>query len=286
MKGYIGVTSREWFTYISANPEFKEVNFWRKNTGTFNVLTQGEPFFFLVKNERGVQGERAVLGKATYERLEVLTVNEAWDKYRNANGDDDKEHFITRMNEMFETNEGEIGCIILSDFQVFDNPVYLSDIGVEFKNAIVSGRGITESEVYAILDYGFASVGDVIRKLTEVDRIGLTEDDEGFPEGKLKLKRHLVRERNPEVIKLAKERYLQRHGKLICEVCEFDFKAHYGEIGEGYIEGHHSKPISEMAENEETKVEDIALVCANCHRMLHRKRPWLPINELKRLLTK
>ncbi len=58
----------------------------------------------------------------------------------------------------------------------------------------------------------------------------------------------------------------------------------YGEIGDGYIEGHHTKPISEMSENEQTKVEDIALVCANCHRMLHRKRPWLSITELKNLI--
>lgn len=140
MKGYIGVTSREWFTYLSATEGINEVNFWHKNTANFNVLTQGEPFFFLVKNERGVQGERTVLGKATYERFEVLIVNEAWDKYRNANSDEGKNSFITRMNDMFETDvhNRAIGCIILSDFQAFDNPVYLSDIGIEFRNSVLS----------------------------------------------------------------------------------------------------------------------------------------------------
>lgn len=289
MKGYIGVTSREWFTYLSATPGFSEVNFWRKNTNSFNVLQAGEPFFFIVKNDKGVKGERAVLGKATYIRYEVLTVDEAWDKYRNGNGDENRESFESRMNEMFETDThtGKIGCIILTDFQAFDNPVILSEIGIEFKDSVVSGKskGIGDREISLILEYGSSTVGNVMRKLTEVDRIGFTEDDEGFPEGKLKLKQHLVRERNPEVIKLAKERYLQRHGKLICEVCTFDFKEHYGDIGEGYIEGHHTKPIMEMAENEVTKVEDIALVCSNCHRMLHRRRPWLSINELKQLLT-
>lgn len=287
MKGYIGVTSREWFTYLSNENYVGEVNFWRKNTNNFRVLTEGEPFFFLVKNERGVRGERAVLGKATYVRYEVLTVDEAWNNYGNGNGDANKDSFITRMNEMFETDthNGEIGCIILTDFQAFDNHVYLSNIDVEFANGVMSGRSINGNEINAIMEYGFSTVDNVMRKFTELDRLGLTEDDEGFPEGKLKLKQHLVRERNPEVIKLAKERYLAEHGKLICEVCEFDFKARYGDIGEGYIEGHHTKPISEMAENEETKVEDIALVCANCHRMLHRKRPWLTINELKQLLV-
>jgi hypothetical protein len=286
VNGYIGVTSREWFGYLSVSVGINEVNFWRKNTANFNVLKQGEPFFFLVKNEKGVQGERTVLGKATYERFEVLTVNEAWGRYRTSNGDEDKNSFITRMNEMFETDKhnGRIGCIILSDFQAFNNPVYLSHINIEFKNSIVSGKAISKTEVNAILEYGFTNVSNVMRKLSEIDRIGYTEDDEGFPEGKLKLKQHLVRERNPEVIKLAKELFIERHSKLFCEVCDFDFVEHYGELGEGYIEGHHTKPISEMAENEETKVEDISLVCANCHRMLHRKRPWLSISELKQLL--
>ncbi|MED1471779.1 HNH endonuclease [Bacillus salipaludis] len=208
------------------------------------------------------------------------------DRYRNANGDEDKESFIGRMNTMFGTDAptGQIGCIILTDFKVFDNPVYLSNINIKFANSTMSGQGITDTEVNAILEYGFSSVGDVVRKLYEIDRIGFTEDDEGFPEGKVKLKQHLVRERNPLVIKLAKERFLQKHGKLFCEVCEFDFQQHYGELGDGYIEGHHTKPVSEMEDNQETKVEDIALVCANCHRMLHRKRPWLSTSDLKQLL--
>jgi len=287
MKGYIGVTSREWFTYLSINEGINEVNFWRKNTNHFNILTTGEPFFFLVKNENGIKGERAVLGKATFERFEVLTVSKAWDKYGNGNGDPDKESYINRMNSMFETdsNNGEIGCIILSGFKPFLNPIYLSEVNIEFKNSVVSGKGITETDVNMIDEYGFSTIGSVIRKLTEVHRIGFTEDEDGFPEGKQMLTQHIIRERNTEVIKLAKQRFLQQHGKLFCEVCGFDFKAHYGDIGEGYIEGHHTKPVSEMAENEQTMVGDIAIVCANCHRMLHRKRPWLSINELNALLS-
>ncbi|MDM5358814.1 hypothetical protein [Peribacillus sp. ACCC06369] len=172
MKGYIGVTSREWFKYLSNKNNVGEVNFWRKNTNHFNVLTTEEPYFFIVKNENGVKGERAVLGKATYERFEVLTVNEAWDRYGQGNGDVEKESFVTRMNSMFETDmdNGEIGCIILSDFQVFDNPVYLSEIGIEFKNSVVSGKskGITDKEIGLILEHGFNTMETVMRKLNEV----------------------------------------------------------------------------------------------------------------------
>ena len=288
MNGYIGITSREWFTYLSTDPGIKEVNFWRKNTNNFNVLQAGEPFFFLVKNDRRVRGERAVLGKATYVRYEVLTVAEAWEKYRDGNGDENRESFDSRMIEMFGTNThtGQIGCIILADFQVFDNPVYLSNTNVKFANSTMSGMGITEEEVTSILEYGYSDLHSTVKKLSELDYIGVSEDDEGFPEGKQVLIQHLIRERNPEVIKLAKERFLIKHGKFFCEVCGFDFKENYGEIGEGYIEGHHTKPVSAMGETDQTMVEDIALVCANCHRMLHRKRPWLSINDLKGLLIR
>lgn len=69
----------------------------------------------------------------------MLTVNEAWDKYRNANGDEDRELFITRLNEMFETNTGEIGCIILSDFQAFNKPsVSTLKLAVFFRQKLTS----------------------------------------------------------------------------------------------------------------------------------------------------
>jgi hypothetical protein len=288
MKGYIGITSREWFTFLANYKGVNEVNFWRKNTNNFNVLQPGEPFFFLVKNDKYVRGERAILGMATYLRYEVLTVDKAWEKYSNGNGDESKDSFYSRMNKMFDTDAhtGEIGCIILTDFQVFDNPVYLSNTNVKFANSTISGMGVTEEQVTSILEYGFGTFDNVIRRVSEADLIGFTEDDEGFPEGKQVLKQHLVRERNAEVIKLAKERFFLMHGKLFCEVCGFDFREHYGDIGEGYIEGHHTKPISEMGDTEQTMIEDIAIVCANCHRMLHRKRPWLSIHQLKNLLTK
>ncbi|MDY3520502.1 HNH endonuclease [Riemerella anatipestifer] len=119
-------------------------------------------------------------------------------------------------------------------------------------------------------------------KETEVV-IGLTEDDIGFPEGKKRLRQHIARERNPRLIRLAKKKFINEKGRLFCEVCDFDFEKEYGELGKDFIEGHHSKPISELKENEETKIEDIVMVCSNCHKMLHRKRPWLNKEELKNL---
>ena len=113
--------------------------------------------------------------------------------------------------------------------------------------------------------------------------IDLTEDDIEFPEGKKKLRQHVARERNPKLIRLAKKKFFQKNGKLKCEICGFDFEVEYGELGKGFIEGHHSKPVSKLKKNEKTKVKDIVMVCSNCHKMLHRKRPWLKKKQLKRL---
>ena len=66
-----------------------------------------------------------------------------------------------------------------------------------------------------------------------------------------------------------------------CAVCDFNFKVTYGDIGETYIEVHHLKPLAEVGEEHLINpIEDLRPVCANCHRMLHRKRPCLSIEEL------
>lgn len=68
-----------------------------------------------------------------------------------------------------------------------------------------------------------------------------------------------------------------------CAVCGFNFKEKYGDIGEKYIEVHHLKPVSEAGEEYLINpVECLRPVCANCHRMLHRKKPVLSIEELKK----
>lgn len=118
-----------------------------------------------------------------------------------------------------------------------------------------------------------------------IESLAVDEDEcDGFPEGKEAYKKHKVRERSKKLIDFVKARAIRNGKTLTCGVCDFDFKARYGEVGEGYIEGHHTKPLSTLEDGARTMPDDIALVCANCHRMLHRRRPWLAIDELKSLL--
>jgi 5-methylcytosine-specific restriction protein A len=110
------------------------------------------------------------------------------------------------------------------------------------------------------------------------------EEDEGsFPEGKFIYRIHRVRERNNKAVEAAKRAAL-RDGNLHCSICGFDFERQYGLRGTGYIEFHHVKPISEYEPGEETKPSDLIPVCANCHRMLHRGKPWITPDELRTLV--
>ena len=174
MKGYIAITSREWFQFLKGKNIQTELNFWRKNTNQFKVLEPGDPFFFLVKNEKGVKSEREILGMATYERFEVNSVDEAWEKYREGNGDFEKNSYIARMETMFKTElkESKIGCIILSNFKVFHNPVRLSTLNINFQNSIVSGKTITATEIDTIKNIGFKTYSTVVRELSEMYQIG------------------------------------------------------------------------------------------------------------------
>lgn len=101
--------------------------------------------------------------------------------------------------------------------------------------------------------------------------------NEGFPEGAMKEYQHKKRERNKTLIQKAKQIFIEK-GHCCCQICGFDFSEKYGILGKNYIEAHHTIPVSELTENSETKIEDLAFVCSNCHRMLHRRRPWLSMN--------
>jgi len=103
-------------------------------------------------------------------------------------------------------------------------------------------------------------------------------------EGRRRYRTHLSRERDRRLIVLRKQAAMRRHGKLSCEGCGFDFAEKYGARGLGYVEAHHINAVREMEEEAETRQEDLALLCANCHRMVHRQEPWLSLEQLQLLI--
>ena len=108
-----------------------------------------------------------------------------------------------------------------------------------------------------------------------------TLDEVEGEEGKWNYAMHRFRERDRGLVKEKKVSVI----KPTCECCNFDFSSTYPELGDGFIECHHRTPINQGERI--TRLEDLALVCANCHRMLHRKNKqndYYTVEELKQII--
>jgi 5-methylcytosine-specific restriction enzyme A len=103
-------------------------------------------------------------------------------------------------------------------------------------------------------------------------------------EGRVITALHRRYERNSALVQAKKKKALATLGRLACETCGFDFRERYGDHGEGFIECHHTKPVHALKPGDKTKAGDLRLLCSNCHRMVHAKRPWLTMEELVAVL--
>jgi 5-methylcytosine-specific restriction enzyme A len=175
----------------------------------------------------------------------------------------------------------------LMNFRRFD-PVF-----TEAGKRGLSRGGQAEEEVWNT----FASnperchaVAQTIRHALAHDQNGETIPDlagdgiEEAEEGRVITALHRRYERNSALVQAKKKKALAALGKLACEACGFDFRERYGDHGEGFIECHHAKPIHALQPGDKTKVGDLRLLCSNCHRMVHARRPWLTIEELATIL--
>jgi 5-methylcytosine-specific restriction protein A len=110
------------------------------------------------------------------------------------------------------------------------------------------------------------------------------DEDLEFEEGRLVLRVHRSRERNRSAVRQKKARALDESG-LICEACREDYTTKYAERGHGIIECHHRVPLSQLTPGKKPRLSDLALVCANCHRLVHCRQPWLEWHQLLALVA-
>lgn len=103
-------------------------------------------------------------------------------------------------------------------------------------------------------------------------------------EGNPRLVAHLRRERNRSLVEAKIKATLRTTGKVCCEACDFDFEKKYGELGSGFGEVHHLRPLAKADREVKTGLDDLAIVCSNCHRIIHRSDPMLGIQELRKLI--
>jgi putative restriction endonuclease len=69
-----------------------------------------------------------------------------------------------------------------------------------------------------------------------------------------------------------------------CEACGMNFAEFYGDVGAGYIEAHHKTPVALLQEGTKTTINDLAGLCANCHRIIHKNQP-MTVEQLTAILA-
>jgi len=144
---------------------------------------------------------------------------------------------------------------------------------------LAKGRGSSAHESRDVIDEALeaAELGDPPADVDELE-------DWAAPEGKRRERIHFAYERNRRLREAKIRDHLRTNESLTCLACGFDFTANYGERGVGYIEVHHVVPLHAFGERV-TTLGDLALLCSNCHRMIHRGNPWLTPEELLDLVS-
>jgi len=152
----------------------------------------------------------------------------------------------------------------------------------------ITGAGLrflkkNEAVLASLTEQGFANAD--IKDAVEKDLSGIIN------EGALDRRTIDQRQRSDKLRKAAINEFKRAHSnKVFCEVCKFDFSEVYGRHGEGYIEVHHKKPVHRMdIAGDRSRLQDalkrVALICANCHRMVHREKgKMLSISKLKKII--
>ncbi|MDO6485318.1 HNH endonuclease [Shimia thalassica] len=221
--------------------------------------------FYLLYRDDKIPGKNSSEIKALSR--EIISVASALglsgnEKFRNINGVYMKIMNL-RSNDPKYTSEGKVGLAATNKLE--------REVWERFKGDIPALRSVAAS---------IRSQIDKLDGLTNNFEMDEPEIEEAS-EGRIVTRVHRTRERSRKIVAEKKRQSLNKSGQLVCEGCNFDFATAYGSRGNGFIECHHTKPVHEMLAGDKTALKDLALVCANCHRMIHAKRPWLTMDELR-----
>ena len=90
-------------------------------------------------------------------------------------------------------------------------------------------------------------------------------------EGRVRMRSHLTRERDVHLVYEAKRRWAYKHdGRLPCEVCETEVGV---SVGRPMIHAHHLSSLGERPEGgSRTRIDELAMLCPNCHAEIHLPR--------------
>ena len=158
------------------------------------------------------------------------------------------------------------GGIRLAPKQVFGIAATVA-LGVQITPAhFTAGRGTVCFELLEECGYRIIAKGEYLPSEP------VESEEAQWSEGNSKFVTHLRKERAPGLSKAKKSWFVRNHGRLYCELCQIDPVKAYGEFGAACIEVHHSLThVADMRGGHTTVLEDLKCLCANCHRIEHRR---------------
>ena len=106
-----------------------------------------------------------------------------------------------------------------------------------------------------------------------------TSEEETFVEGEKSAAART--ERSAKLRVAAKEKW-----GLKCYCCGFDFEQFYSSTARGAGVVHHLELFSVNNKKRKTTVEDVRVVCANCHYVLHLTKSPMSVQDLKKVVSK
>lgn len=117
-------------------------------------------------------------------------------------------------------------------------------------------------------------------EIANYSELGILVAREGRLSQRLVWHRH--RERSLRLAKLKEARTRHPEGRLVCQVpgCSFDFEDVYGQVGGGYAEVHHLEQLAKLESEQLTTLDDLIVICANCHRIVHRGGECRSVEDL------
>jgi 5-methylcytosine-specific restriction protein A len=178
-------------------------------------------------------------------------------------------------------------------------PTFRNPDGVGFKlmniRQVATGKGLgnvsnMDRQVWA----EFGQRPDEVRRIADAIKAGITvvgseqlpDVEQELPEGRLLTALHVRRERNPKVRTMLLNN--RRASGFRCEICNLARPDLEMSLQEAMFEAHHLVPIAEAGERK-TKLADLALLCACCHRLIHRamvlKARWMGLDEARALIV-
>ena len=153
----------------------------------------------------------------------------------------------------------------------FEVASFVTDPAELRRGELIYGRGLTR-----LIFLRPAGNGDTTPSVPDLDSTGLASE-----EGRKRMSLHLRRERNQGLVKAKKAAAKLATGHLACEVCGFRFADVYGLLAAEFCEVHHLKPLADRAAATITTLNDLAIICSNCHRIIHRIDPMPSVQVFK-----